>query len=64
MPQLTPLQTYRRNKALGYSPQASAVTTIMEHADTTTESRDRVNRVRSVAKPSRKTFDPRSYGHG
>jgi len=64
MSQLTPLQTYRHNRRLGYSPQASAVTTIMEHADTAMESRDRVNRVRSVAKPSRKTFNPRSYGHG
>ena len=60
----TPLDTYRRNRKLGYSPQASAVTAIMQHADTATESRDRVNRVRKVAKPSRKNFDIRGYSRG
>jgi len=60
----TPLDTYRHNRKLGYSPQASAISTIMQHADTATESRDRVNRVRKVAKPSRKNFDIRGYSRG
>lgn len=60
---MTPLQTYRQARRRGYSPQASAVTAIIEHADTTTESRDRVNRARKVCPPSRKNFDIRGYRH-
>lgn len=60
MPQ-TPFKTYFQNRKLGYSPQASAVSTIMLHADTATESRDRVNKVRKVCPPTRKNFDPRGY---
>lgn len=60
----TPLQTYRISRRRGYSRQASAIAAISEHAATVTDARDRTNRVRKVCPPGRKTFDPRSYGHG
>lgn len=59
----TPLDTYRRNRKLGYSPQASAIAAISEHAETATEARDRTNRVRKVCPPSRRNFDIRGYRH-
>lgn len=61
---MTPLQTYRQARRRGYSPQASAIAAISEHADTTTEARDRTNRVRKVCPPTRKSFDIRGYRHG
>lgn len=64
MTHATPLQTYRLNRKRGYSPQASAVSTISEWAETVTVARDRTNRVRKVCPPGRTVFDPRSYGHG
>lgn len=63
MPDSSPFETYFKNRKLGYSPQASAVSTIMLHADTATESRDRVNVVRKVCPPRRKNFDIRGYRH-
>ena len=64
MPQSTPLDTYRHNRKLGYSPQASAISTIQEWADTTTVARDRTNRVRKVCPPTRRNFDIRGYRNG